>query len=34
MNQNNYKERIKEMSKQQQEQQQTKINLIIEDWNK
>ena len=30
MNQNNYKERIKEMSK-QQEQQQTKINLIIED---
>lgn len=31
MNQNNYKERIKEMSKQQQEQQQTKINLIIED---
>ena len=31
MNQNNYKERIKEMSKQQQEQQQTKINLITED---
>ena len=31
MNQNNYKERIKEMRKQQQEQQQTKINLIIED---